>query len=294
MKNDITTTTAQDVELHDLAAEIRQLDTKLDKIMLTICEKTALGCQRSNEKSVNAFLAKALPNRTRAVRFNILYAGQQILSRRRDVFELDYGWSVLVEINALPSEHLDWAYEEKRTQRQVKDKLKELKNPDDSQSSPTQPLPEKSDESTFIECNSTSPSTASVVESSLRQSDGGLPECSQVSDVYEGLVSCEEEQDVDPMDTRPYDPNDASDKFDRIEQLIGDIEDIHRELFEGGLSEGQWQDLSQQYGALQYFADIRWQRRRMEMERRRGEFNRLLDEASMGVSPSTSEVPQLD
>ena len=73
--------------------------------------------------------------------------------------------------------------------------------------------------------------------------------------------------------------NPSGESFDRIETLIEDIEDIHRELFEGGLSEGQWQDLLQQYHSLQYFADIRWQNRRRELEQRREKFDGILEDA---------------
>lgn len=281
MTNDITTATAQDVELNDLAAEIRRLDKKLEQDMIIICEKTAIGCQRSGEKSIDAFLAKALPNRAKSTRKAILYAGQQVLARRLAIFELDYGWSALVEINALPPEHLDWAYEEKRTVKQVKDKLKELKNPDDSHSSTTHPLPEKSDESIFIECNSYSPSTTSVVdEPSLQQSSRGVSFSEEVCSTQPQMdKDCPKPSDeLVSMGTEASRVADAD--YEELKRLVRCIEAIHsRNLTTdgSGISQDQWRDLSQQYKSIKYCADLRWQRLRAEMDREHEAFIEQLD-----------------
>ena len=109
----------------DLAAEIEALDSGLDKTMLTICLKTAEGCKGKGSKSQESFLAAALPKRARGTRSNILYAGEELLTRRRVIEELDYGWSSLTEIHSLPSGLKDWAYEEKRSVKEIRAKKKE-------------------------------------------------------------------------------------------------------------------------------------------------------------------------
>jgi hypothetical protein len=82
--------------------------------------------------------------------------------------------------------------------------------------------------------------------------------------------------------------------FKRIESLIDEITELHRRYFHGGISEGHWQDLSEQYASLKYFADIRWQRHRAELERGREEFNRQLDEGAASFKQSGCSVSQLN
>jgi hypothetical protein len=310
MTNTVTTTEHHlSKSLEKKADAIAVRVSSVEKEMEQICMDVATDCEGLEEGTIDAYLARAFPETSnRGNRYRYLYAGLMLHEslRRRS---MKPAWTVAAEAYSLPPAGHEWFFSQEKlpTRNAIRaykynlpeavQKRKERAQHKGSNgqlgqktSSQSQHLPPQTDDSNNTQQQQ---HTTSVVDSPVRSSDGLQPECSEVPDLHERLVSYEEEQDADSMGTRTYDPNDASDKFDRIEQLIEDIKDLHRELFDGGLSEGQWQDLSQQYGSLKYFADIRWERRREEMGRRRREFNRLLDEASMGIPSGSSEVSQL-
>jgi hypothetical protein len=157
----------------------------------------------------------------------------------------------------------------------------EIKNSDYSQSSTTHLSPGKSDESPFIECNSYSPSTQSVVdEPSLQQGSRGVSFSEEVRSTQPEMdTDCPQSSDeLVSMGTEASRIADAD--YEELKRLVRCIEAIHsRNLTTdgSGIRQDQWRDLSQQYKSIKYCADLRWQRLRAEMDREHEAFIEQLD-----------------
>ncbi len=174
---------------------------------------------------------------------------------------------------------------------------------DDSQSSPTHPLPETSDESPFIERNSTSPEPDStLVDVEV------LQPCSGAVSFSKEVCSTQPEMDKDcpqpsdelvSMDTEAFRQRDAD--FAECERLLKLTHAIvgrnisTREDPASQFTEHQWQDLSEQYNSLLWGIDIRWQRLRAKLAEDRENYQRRLDQC-FGKARDTSDstVSQLD
>lgn len=152
---------------------------------------------------------------------------------------------------------------------------------DESQSSTTHLSPGKSDESPFIECNSYSPSTQSVVdEPSLQQGSRGVSFSEEVRSTQPEMdTDCPQSSDeLVSMGTEASRIADAD--YEELKRLVRCIEAIHsRNLTTdgSGIRQDQWRDLSQQYKSIKYCADLRWQRLRAEMDREHEAFIEQLD-----------------
>lgn len=98
---------------------------------LELCREVAEACDaRWGYKE--QFLAEALPKvESASSRNKILYAGLEANRRRRQIDGLKYGPTVLAEIYSLPESAKDWAYEEKRSREEIRDKKKQLKGTND-------------------------------------------------------------------------------------------------------------------------------------------------------------------
>lgn len=134
----LTTTTEHLLSKADLvlAEEIAFAWEDLEGQAMNICFKVFKACETRDERSNDAFLAAALPRLSKSKRKDVRYAGAEVARRRAALSRLDYGWTTLAEIHALPAEHKDWAYEEKRTRQEIRDYKRLLKQPNNASVTP--------------------------------------------------------------------------------------------------------------------------------------------------------------
>lgn len=134
----ITTTehhlSKKDIELAD---EIARGMEDVEGQMLNICYCVAKACNQREEQFIQPFLERALPSLKPSSRRNVLMAGRERMAnlnsaRQRASIAAEYGWTTLAEIQPIPPEHKDWAYEEKRTRQEIRDYKKKLKGTNDS------------------------------------------------------------------------------------------------------------------------------------------------------------------
>ena len=107
------------------------------------------------------------------------------------------------------------------------------------------------------------------------------------------VVSEDEERNVRLESMGTKQDRSANEDWQQFQHHLESLRELHRRNFRpdsSGLTESQWSDLAGEYEELKYFADLRWQRLREELEQGRREFNEFTDHAAKAIGEQSSST----
>ena len=110
---------------------LRNRKDEIDSDIKEWCFDLARAVEKRGAQKRLPFLEAVMPQLGEDRRRRLLQVGQEISRisgrRRLKITDIPYGTSVLRDICSIPEEHRDWAYEQKRTQAEIRAYKKQLK-----------------------------------------------------------------------------------------------------------------------------------------------------------------------